>query len=101
MNRTLVWWSFLSAAALVNVVAWSISAWWLAPEPDIEATRRVVLWLSAVYVAGCAFRSLLPMIDVPRFCLHATPISRIFVGRSIATVAELAFVAQWALLMHE
>src|SRR5262245_53023342 len=41
------------------------------------------------------------MIDVPRFCLHETPLSRIFLGRSVATVAELAFVAQWALLMRE
>ena len=41
------------------------------------------------------------MIDVPRFCLHETPLSRIFIGRSVATVAELAFVAQWALLMRE
>jgi hypothetical protein len=41
------------------------------------------------------------MIDVPRFSLHDTPVSRIFVGRSVATVAELAFVVQWAVLMHE
>src|SRR5262245_65143478 len=41
------------------------------------------------------------MIDVPRYCLHETWISRIFVGRSVATVAELAFVAQWALLLRE
>jgi hypothetical protein len=88
-------------AAIVNAAAWGASAWWLAPDPDIETTRRLLLWLSAVYVAGCAFRSVLPMIDVPRFCLHRTPVSRIFVGRSVATVAELAFVVQWALLMHE
>jgi hypothetical protein len=100
-NLTLLWWSFLRATALVNVAAWALSAWWLAPDPDIEVTRRVLLWLSAVYVAGCAFRSLLPMIDVPRYCLRDTAASRIFVGRSVATVAELAFVAQWALLMHE
>lgn len=41
------------------------------------------------------------MIDVPRLCLHHTPASRIFIGRSVATVAELAFAAQWALLLHE
>ena len=68
---------------------------------EVQATRRTLLWLAAVYVAGCAFRSVLPMIDVPRYCLHDTWASRIFVGRSVATVAELAFVAQWALLMRE
>jgi hypothetical protein len=91
----------LCAAALLNIALWFVSAWWLAPQPDVEATRRALLWLSAVYVAGCAFRSALPMIDVPRYCLLDTAISRIFVGRSVATVAELAFVVQWALLMYE
>ena len=101
MNRALLWWGFLCIAALFNAVAWGLAAWGLAPHPDVETTRRALLWLSAVYVVGCAFRSLLPMLDVQRFCLHRTPISRIFVGRSVATVAELAFVVQWALLMHE
>jgi len=68
---------------------------------DCYATRRSLLVLSAVYVAGCGFRSLLPMVDVPRICLHDTWISRIVIGRSVATVAELAFVTQWALLLRE
>lgn len=96
----------LCAAALVNAAAWSVSAWRLrhstaALDADVQATRRALLWLSAVYVAGCAFRSLLPMVDVPRYCLHDTAVSRIFVGRTVATIAELAFAAQWALLMRE
>src|SRR5262249_24078050 len=60
-----------------------------------------LILLAALYVLGCGFRSLLPMVDVPRLCLHETWLSRIFVGRSVATVAELAFAAQWALLMRE
>jgi len=63
--------------------------------------RRRLLWLSAVYVAGCGFRSVFPMVDVPRICLHDTWISRIVVGRLIATGAELCFTAQWALLLRE
>src|SRR5215510_4010482 len=102
----LLWWSLLCVAAVANVAAWMVSARLLgrrAPHwpVDVGATRRALLWLSAVYVAGCAFRSVLPMIDVPRYCLHDTWVSRIFVGRSVATLAELAFVAQWALLMRE
>ena len=68
---------------------------------DVYATRRRLLWLSAVYVLGCGFRSVLPMIDVPRLCLHDTWVSYIVVGRSVATVAELAFAVQWALLLRE
>jgi hypothetical protein len=41
------------------------------------------------------------MVDVPRICLHDTWISRIVVGRLIATGAELCFAAQWALLSRE
>jgi len=68
---------------------------------DTYATRRRLLWLAAIYVLGCGFRSVLPMIDVPRFCLHDTWSSYIVIGRSVATVAELAFAVQWALLLRE
>ena len=68
---------------------------------DAYATRQRLLWLAGVYVLGCGFRSVLPMIDVPRLCLHDTWVSYIVVGRSVATVAELAFALQWALLLRE
>ena len=96
----------LCAAAAINVVAWGVSAWRLGrrrPQlsADAYATRRLLLWLAALYVLGCGFRSVLPMIDVPRFCLHDTWASYIVVGRSVATVAELAFAVQCALLLRE
>ena len=96
----------LCAAAAINVVAWGVSAWRLGrrrPQfsADAYATRRLLLWLAALYVLGCGFRSVLPMIDVPRFCLHDTWASYIVVGRSVATVAELAFAGQCALLLRE
>jgi len=102
----LIWWSALCAVATINVAAWGVSAWLLSKRrmhlpAGVYATRRRLLWLSAVYVVGCGFRSVLPMIDVPRLCLHDTWVSYIVVGRSIATVAELAFALQWALLLLE
>jgi hypothetical protein len=102
----LIWWSALCAAAAVNVAAWGVSAWMLSRRraqlpADVFATRRRLLWLGAVYVLGCSFRSVLPMIDVPRLCLHHTWVSYIVIGRSVATVAELAFAVQWALLLRE
>jgi len=101
----LAWWSVLCAAAALNVLLWlgSLFSFQRANLQDAgqRTTRKALLWLSAIYVSGCAFRSVLPMVDVPRICLHDTWISRIFVGRSIATVAELAFAVQWALLLHE
>lgn len=105
-NAVLIWWSTLCAVAALNIVGWSLSARSLARHhatlpPSIHATRRLILWLAAGYVLGCAFRSVLPMVDVPRMCLHDTPLSRIAIGRSVATIAELCFAAQFALLLRE
>jgi hypothetical protein len=105
-SQWLTWWFVLCAATVINVIAWRLSERLLTRgkaylNTDIYAVRRRLLWLSAVYVIGCGFRSVLPMVDVPRICLHDTWLSRIVVGRSVATVAELAFAAQWALLLRE
>ena len=101
-----VWWSALCALALFNAGAWRYSAHRLRRSQqclpgDVVATRRVLLWLSAGYLLGCAFRSFLPLVDVPRMCLHDTWLSRVVIGRSVATVAELCFALQWALLLQE
>jgi hypothetical protein len=107
MDRALLlWWSALCAAGAVNVAAWAVSARLLGQRkpqfsPEIHETRRALLWLGGVYVLGCAFRSVFPMVDVPRTCLHETWVSRIFVGRMVATAAELAFAMQWVLLLKE
>jgi hypothetical protein len=100
------WWLFLCVASVVNVLAWSASAVMLGRHQhrlgaDVYRWRRIQLWLSAGYVFGCAFRSLLPVYDVPRICLFDTGLSSALVGRTVATVAELCFAAQWALLLRE
>jgi len=60
---------------------------------------RLMLLLCAGYVFGCAFRSVLPRADVQRICLFDTWLSSVLVGRSVATVAELCFAAQWAIIL--
>jgi hypothetical protein len=107
MSRELVLWNTaLCMFAIGNVALWLCAKSRLeqraaALPPEVFATRKTMLGLSAVYVAGCAFRSAFPMLDVQRFCLLDTVLSRIAVGRGVATIAELAFVAQWALLLRE
>jgi hypothetical protein len=59
-----------------------------------------MLLLSAAYVFGCAFRSFLPRADVQRICLFDTWLSSVMLGRTVATVAEVCFVAQWAIILH-
>ena len=106
MSRAVAWWhTALRAIAVLNVALWSLSAVAVRREQasihvETDAACYVQLLLSAVYVAGCAFRSVLPVIDIPRLVLIDSRLSSVLVGRSIATVAELCFAAQWALLLH-
>jgi hypothetical protein len=90
---------------VLNVALWSLSAVALAREHAwfhlrTDAAAYLQLPLSAVYVAGCAFRSVLPVIDIPRLVLIDSRLSSVLVGRTVATVAELCFAAQWALILH-
>jgi hypothetical protein len=100
------WWAFLCALAAFNIAAWLLAASAIArrrlqTNPDTLAIHRTQLVLSALYVFGCAFRSILPVYDVPRICMVDTWLSSVLIGRSVATIAELAFAAQWALLLRE
>jgi len=38
----------------------------------------------------CAYRSILPRIDLERYCLFDTPWSNVVLGRSAATIAEVS-----------
>jgi len=97
------WWSMLCAVSLLNVMAWAMTASSLwrrstSLNPETWALMRMQLLLSAAYVFGCAYRSVLPVFDVRRLCLIDSWLSSVIVGRSVATIAELCFAAQWALI---
>jgi hypothetical protein len=99
------WWFFLSGAATLNITAWCLTANTVARRQaampvDAYARCKIQLALSAVYVLGCAFRSVLPVYDIPRLGLFDTWLSSVLVGRSVATIAELSFAAQWAFMLE-
>jgi len=105
MSRAVAWWhTWLRANAVLNVALWSLAAATVTREraslPADTDAAYLQLLLSAVYVAGCAYRSFLPVIDIPRLVLVDSRLSSVLVGRSVATVAELCFAAQWALILH-
>jgi hypothetical protein len=105
-SRAVAWWhTALRAIAVLNVALWSLAAVAVTREHpsthvETDAVCYMQLLLSAGYVAGCAFRSVLPVIDIPRLVLIDSRLSSVLVGRSVATVAELCFAAQWALILH-
>src|SRR5262245_13868423 len=104
-GNVFAWWCLLCAVSAINIIAWVWSASVLQrQQAGMSDEARVIcgqqLIFSAVYVFGCAFRSVLPVFDVPRITLFDTWLASALVGRSVATAAELCFAAQWALLLR-
>src|SRR5882762_8994760 len=104
-NPVAIWWSFLIAVSSANILLWLILHRRLrntaiAPSRRILGLELMVL-LCAAYVFGCAFRSLLPRADVQRICLFDTWLSSVVVGRSVATIAEVCFAMQWAIVLRQ
>src|SRR5246127_4249398 len=98
------WWGFLTLVSGANIAVWFVLYSALHSEAPVTLGRsdiEAMLLLCAAYVFGCAFRSLLPRADVQRICLFDTWLSSVFVGRSVATVAELCFAAQWAIILSQ
>ncbi len=104
-NPVSIWWILLSSAGVVNIAIW----FWTRSYAfkDVESKnlskmwndRQNIIWFSGIYVFVCAFRSFLPRADVQRICLYDTWFSSVMVGRTVATVAELAFVIQWMIVL--
>jgi hypothetical protein len=103
-NPVAWWWSFLTLVSGVNIAVWFMLYHWLHEQPtgSLHSMHgiEVMLLLSAAYVFGCAFRSFLPRADVQRICLFDTWLSSIVIGRTVATVAEICFAAQWVMVLH-
>jgi hypothetical protein len=104
-NPVAVWWCCLVIVSTLNITLWfklhsHSSRAAIRASTGILTIEPLVL-LAAAYVFGCAFRSILPRADVQRICLFDTWLSSVMVGRSVATVAELCFAAQWAIVLRE
>jgi hypothetical protein len=101
-NPVTRWWGFLTLVSGGNIAAWFLLYQQLpaGAAGGLDGTLGLMLFLCAAYVFGCAFRSFLPRADVQRICLFDTWLSSVVVGRSVATVAEICFAVQWALLLH-
>lgn len=95
MDRsTHLWWTALRGIALFNVALLAFTAL-SAP------SRPAQLLCAAIYVVVCAFRSLLPRVDLERIVLVDHWLPSIAIGRTAATIAELAFTVQCALFVDK
>jgi hypothetical protein len=103
-NPVAVWWGLLLAVSAANVALWLLlHRGWRRRSFEFRGgvfRLELLVLLSAAYVFGCAFRSVLPRADVQRICLFDTWLSSVLVGRSVATIAEVCFVIQWAIVLR-
>ena len=99
------WWAMLTLVSTGNIALWFLLYRQSYSQPagslDVAPGIGLMLFLCAAYVFGCAFRSFLPRADVQRICLFDTWLSSVVIGRSVATVAEVCFAAQWAIVLHQ
>src|SRR4051812_26744156 len=90
-NPVSVWWIFLLVVSSANMVLFLLLRSQLRARMLVRLgiiRIELFVFLCAAYVFGCAFRSILPRADIQRICLFDTWLSSVFVGRSVATVAE-------------
>ena len=93
--KVVKWWVSLCALAAINITAWLICG-----ATVDRHLAEVQLVLSGIYVFGCAFRSAFLVYDIPRIGVVDSWASSVLIGRTVATLAELAFAAQWAVYLH-
>src|SRR5260370_37869705 len=95
------WWSLLTLVSGANIAVWFVLYRQLHEQRigglGSSSPIELMLVLCAAYVVGCAFRSFLPRADVQRVCLFDPQLSRVVVGRAVATVAHVCLAAHSAI----
>ncbi len=83
------WWAMLSCVQIFNL-KYAVREYMKAQKFNHLTSARYAL----LYTSVCAFRTFLPRQDVSKICVFNTPLSSVFIGRSLATWAEIAFIKQ-------
>lgn len=98
------WWSLMVAISVFNVALVTVV---LAKTRSRHQQHQQQRWerkarraSAVVFTAVCAYRSILPRVDVPRMCFFNTPLNWVVFGRTAATVAEVCWALQMGLLVR-
>lgn len=98
--QTHVWWSCLKGIAWFNLSLWIFTAV-AAPSVSDNPSAQWHRLLSLIFTSVCAFRSFYPRVDLERVVMVDHWLSSIVLGRSSATVAELAGASQVGLFLWD
>jgi hypothetical protein len=105
-QTVMTWWTGLCCLAFVNFCL-LLLIYRMHQRQKMNMSKQMIQlrnWmfiLATLYTLGCGFRSVFPRGDLLRIVLYDSWISSVVIGRTVATIAELSFVAQWSLLLHE
>jgi hypothetical protein len=97
-TRVLIWWAVMGCIGVIDLALFVALARWLGRSAPTRRDRLNLLF-SGLFVLGTASRCFVLRSDVARFAMLDGLFATVLVGRSIATIAELAFVAQWSLVL--
>lgn len=96
---TMRWNMALSLASCLNVLRWTMTVYPMFAEGSQTTQRHVIL--SGIFTVVCCFRSIVPRVDLERYCIWDSPLSSMSLGRACATVAEISFSCQIALFVSQ
>ena len=99
---TRIWWFSLSTIGIINVtIALRIFLFSKSKYQPITKNEKAVQICGLIYSICCAFRSILPRLDVERVCMYDTWLSYIAIGRTVAFIAEVSFAYQLSSILSE
>lgn len=90
-----LWWVALTLGSCINI---GLLVARLANLPKDPYPRKMTQ-CAAIFVVACMVRSIWPRVDVERTCFWDSRLSWPFVGRVLATVAEICFAAQFSMII--
>ena len=97
-EKTMLWWKILSLIAISNIAFFFFALFSASFQHSYSYNHAI---LCGIYTFVCAFRSFLPRIDLERYCIFDTFASSMVLGRSAATIAEISFATQIALMLYQ
>lgn len=96
--KTVRWWNLLRGVSMLNLALLGAVFVFVPIDGPLRQAQAVC---ATIYVLVCGFRSFFPRVDLERTVMIDHPLSSIVLGRTSATIAEMAFTVQVALFVDQ